>query len=149
MPALPAAAGGNEYGQCLPRQQRDRDILTPVRVLEGIRVKQVAAGGMHSLALTETGEVGGWLPRGTSVLLCAQGGAVGPPADVQPVLLGRTKALCGMWVLTLLYVPVPSASMPQPCALHTLCPSCARPPPPHTHTTTRSGCGASRGATSP
>ena len=50
-------AGGNEYGQCLPRDKRD--ILAPVKCLEGIAVKQVAAGGMHSLALTETGEVRG------------------------------------------------------------------------------------------
>ncbi|EFN58370.1 hypothetical protein CHLNCDRAFT_20698, partial [Chlorella variabilis] len=52
------AWGGNEYGQCLPRDKRD--ILAPVKCLEGIAVKQVAAGGMHSLALTETGEIWMW-----------------------------------------------------------------------------------------
>ncbi|KAI3428794.1 hypothetical protein D9Q98_007613 [Chlorella vulgaris] len=52
------AWGGNEYGQCLPRDKRD--ILAPVRCLEGVRVKQVAAGGMHSLALTESGEIWMW-----------------------------------------------------------------------------------------
>lgn len=35
----------------------DKDVLTPLRCLVGLRVKQVAAGGMHSLALTENGQV--------------------------------------------------------------------------------------------
>lgn len=59
------AAGGNEYGQCLPRDKRD--ILSPVRCLRGMRVKQVAAGGMHSLALTESGEVRAPGRRGISL----------------------------------------------------------------------------------
>lgn len=53
----PPRPGGNEYGQCLPHG--DKDVLRPVRCLSGVRVKQVAAGGMHSLALTEEGQVGG------------------------------------------------------------------------------------------
>lgn len=50
------AWGGNEYNQCVPGDGK-RDILSPVRCLPGVRVRQVATGGMHSLALTEDGEV--------------------------------------------------------------------------------------------
>lgn len=45
----------NEYGQCAPSDRRD--ILAPVRCLNGLRVRQVACGGMHSLALTEDGQI--------------------------------------------------------------------------------------------
>ena len=50
--------GGNEYGQCgVDAPEGQRDVVHPTRCLLGTRVRQVAAGGMHSLALTETGEV--------------------------------------------------------------------------------------------
>ncbi|GIL92948.1 hypothetical protein Vretifemale_20418 [Volvox reticuliferus] len=58
------AWGGNEYGQCgnvLPGQ---RDITEPMLVDLGLgpnqRVKQISAGGMHSLALLEDGTVWQW-----------------------------------------------------------------------------------------
>ncbi|GIL50419.1 hypothetical protein Vafri_6548 [Volvox africanus] len=58
------AWGGNEYGQCgnvLPGQ---RDITEPMPVDLGLgpnqRVKQISAGGMHSLALLEDGTVWQW-----------------------------------------------------------------------------------------
>ncbi|KAL4428032.1 hypothetical protein ABPG75_002121 [Micractinium tetrahymenae] len=53
------AWGGNEYSQCVPGEGR-RDIVTPVRCLPGVRVRQVAAGGMHSLALTAEGQLIMW-----------------------------------------------------------------------------------------
>lgn len=52
------AWGGNEYGQCgVEAPEGQRDVVRPTCCLLGTRVRQVAAGGMHSLALTETGEV--------------------------------------------------------------------------------------------
>ncbi|GFR50047.1 hypothetical protein Agub_g12098 [Astrephomene gubernaculifera] len=61
------AWGGNEYGQCgsvqglVPGQ---RDIVEPLPIDLGLgpqlRVRQVAAGGMHSLALLEDGTVWQW-----------------------------------------------------------------------------------------
>ena len=50
------AWGGNEYLQCGTDPDR-RDILTPVPCVPFLKVKQVACGGMHSLALTESGQV--------------------------------------------------------------------------------------------
>ena len=34
-----------------------RDVVQPTPCVPGLRVKQVAAGGMHSCVLTDTGEV--------------------------------------------------------------------------------------------
>eukprot|EP00197_Chlamydomonas_leiostraca_P014556 CAMPEP_0202864320 /NCGR_PEP_ID=MMETSP1391-20130828/4611_1 /ASSEMBLY_ACC=CAM_ASM_000867 /TAXON_ID=1034604 /ORGANISM="Chlamydomonas leiostraca, Strain SAG 11-49" /LENGTH=825 /DNA_ID=CAMNT_0049544055 /DNA_START=66 /DNA_END=2539 /DNA_ORIENTATION=+ len=53
------AWGGNEYLQCAVDPEK-RDVVTPVPCLPQLRVRQVACGGMHSLALTETGEVWTW-----------------------------------------------------------------------------------------
>jgi len=56
---LPVFRGGDAIGLVLAHG--DKDVLRPVRCLNGINVKQVAAGGMHSLALTEDGQVRrGW-----------------------------------------------------------------------------------------
>lgn len=54
--------GGNEYQQCGLQgpPSTSRDVLTPTPCLAGLRIKQVAAGGMHSLALTESGEIWMW-----------------------------------------------------------------------------------------
>jgi len=54
--------GGNEYQQCGLQgpPSTSRDVLTPTPCLVGLRIKQVAAGGMHSLALTESGEIWMW-----------------------------------------------------------------------------------------
>ncbi len=35
-----------------------RDVVQPTPCVPGLQVKQVAAGGMHSCVLTDTGEVG-------------------------------------------------------------------------------------------
>lgn len=51
------AWGGNEYGQCGVDQHK-RDLQRPTPCLQGKRVLQVAAGGMHSVAITEDGQVG-------------------------------------------------------------------------------------------
>lgn len=49
--------GGNEYGQCGCDPQQ-RDVLVPRPCVPHLSVSQVACGGMHSLVLTTTGEVG-------------------------------------------------------------------------------------------
>ena len=49
------AFGGNEYAQATGRG--GRDVVTPQPCLPRLRVAQVAAGGMHSVALTDSGEV--------------------------------------------------------------------------------------------
>ena len=59
------AWGGNEYGQCGGAGAADgappaRDLLAPRPCLPQLRVRQVACGGMNSLALTEGGEVWTW-----------------------------------------------------------------------------------------
>ena len=53
------AWGGNEYNQC-DALGVGRDISTPARALTNVRAVQVAAGGMHSVALSESGEVWQW-----------------------------------------------------------------------------------------
>ncbi|KAK9908666.1 hypothetical protein WJX75_001202 [Coccomyxa subellipsoidea] len=53
------AWGGNEYGQCNV-EWNVRDVVQPTPCVPGLRVKQVAAGGMHSCVLTDTGEVWTW-----------------------------------------------------------------------------------------
>ena len=47
--------GGNEYGQCA---QEAEEVLAPQPCLPHLKVRQVAAGGMHSCVLTTDGEVG-------------------------------------------------------------------------------------------
>ncbi|GMH45717.1 hypothetical protein BSKO_13680 [Bryopsis sp. KO-2023] len=56
------AWGGNEYVQC-GVDADTRDIMTPVPCVPQLRVKQVACGGMHSLALTYDGDVYTWGER--------------------------------------------------------------------------------------
>lgn len=54
------AFGGNEYQQATGEPNEEgpgHDVVTPQPCLQGIRVSQVAAGGMHSVALTDEGEV--------------------------------------------------------------------------------------------
>lgn len=51
------AWGGNEYGQC-GVAQGSRDVPEPMPCLPQHKVQQVAAGGMHTCALTESGRVG-------------------------------------------------------------------------------------------
>ncbi|KAJ3677410.1 hypothetical protein LUZ60_003134 [Juncus effusus] len=62
------AWGGNEYGQCgeEPERKEDgtkalrRDIAIPQRCAPKLSVKQVAAGGTHSVVLTQDGHVWTW-----------------------------------------------------------------------------------------
>ncbi|GBG62459.1 hypothetical protein CBR_g30780 [Chara braunii] len=63
------AWGGNEYGQCAARVDKNRkadqqqsrfDVVRPMRCATQLRVRQVAAGGMHSLVLTDDGQVWTW-----------------------------------------------------------------------------------------
>lgn len=49
------AWGGNEYGQCGVAQGK-RDVPEPSPCLSEHKVVQVAAGGMHTCALTESGQ---------------------------------------------------------------------------------------------
>ncbi len=54
------AFGGNEYQQATGEENEEgpgHDVVTPQPCLSGIRVVQLAAGGMHSVALTDAGEV--------------------------------------------------------------------------------------------
>ncbi|CAG9462728.1 unnamed protein product [Pedinophyceae sp. YPF-701] len=52
--------GGNEYAQCGYRTHK-RDVPVPTRCLPDLpKVRMVAAGGMHSLALLESGEILQW-----------------------------------------------------------------------------------------
>lgn len=55
------AWGGNEYGQCGVAQGR-RDVPEPTPCLPQHKVQQVAAGGMHTCAVTESGRVCSQLP---------------------------------------------------------------------------------------
>ncbi|CAM6050589.1 unnamed protein product [Sphagnum compactum] len=73
------AWGGNEYGQCakeLDRKGDDkvlhRDISIPQRCCPRLRVRQVAAGGTHSVVLTEEGHVWTW-------------GQPWPPGDIKQI----------------------------------------------------------------
>ncbi|KAG6524509.1 hypothetical protein ZIOFF_014421 [Zingiber officinale] len=62
------AWGGNEYGQCgeEPERKEDgskalrRDIVIPQRCAPKLSVRQVAAGGTHSVVLTQDGHVWTW-----------------------------------------------------------------------------------------
>jgi len=53
------AWGGNEYNQC-DAGPGLRDILEPRKCIANIKVVQVDAGGMHSVALTDTGHIWMW-----------------------------------------------------------------------------------------
>lgn len=73
------AWGGNEYGQCAeePEQKEDskvlrRDIVIPQRCAPHLCVRQVAAGGTHSVVLTEDGHVWTW-------------GQPWPPGDIKQI----------------------------------------------------------------
>lgn len=59
------AWGGNEYGQCGVAQGK-RDVPEPAPCLSQHKVVQVAAGGMHTCALTDSGQV-----KSCSVLVIA------------------------------------------------------------------------------
>ncbi|KAJ7565806.1 hypothetical protein O6H91_02G076100 [Diphasiastrum complanatum] len=61
------AWGGNEYGQCAEEPEKKgegkilhRDITIPRRCCHHLHVRQVAAGGTHSVVLTEEGRVWTW-----------------------------------------------------------------------------------------
>ncbi|RYR32746.1 hypothetical protein Ahy_A10g047275 isoform B [Arachis hypogaea] len=62
------AWGGNEYGQCGEEPERKddtgrplrRDIVIPQRCAHKLVVRQVAAGGTHSVVLTREGHVWTW-----------------------------------------------------------------------------------------
>ena len=54
------AWGGNENLQTGATDAASEYLPLPARILPELRVTQVSAGGMHSLALTDTGDVWGW-----------------------------------------------------------------------------------------
>lgn len=73
------AWGGNEYGQCAeePEQKGEskvlrRDIVIPQRCAPHLQVRQVAAGGTHSVVLTDDGLVWTW-------------GQPWPPGDIKQI----------------------------------------------------------------
>uniref|UniRef100_A0A0C9RVE1 TSA: Wollemia nobilis Ref_Wollemi_Transcript_11097_1928 transcribed RNA sequence n=1 Tax=Wollemia nobilis TaxID=56998 RepID=A0A0C9RVE1_9CONI len=74
------AWGGNEYGQCGEEAERKednskvlrRDIPIPQRCAPQLRVRQVAAGGTHSVVLTQNGHVWTW-------------GQPWPPGDIKQI----------------------------------------------------------------
>ncbi|KAL6136741.1 hypothetical protein ACLB2K_062036 [Fragaria x ananassa] len=72
------AWGGNEYGQCGEEPERDtgkplkRDIVIPQRCAPKLVVRQVAAGGTHSVVLTREGHVWTW-------------GQPWPPGDIKQI----------------------------------------------------------------
>ncbi|KAL9226551.1 hypothetical protein vseg_002351 [Gypsophila vaccaria] len=76
------AWGGNEYGQCgeEPEKKDDtgrplrRDIVIPQRCAPKLTVKQVAAGGTHSVVLTREGHVWTW-------------GQPWPPGDIKQIFV--------------------------------------------------------------
>lgn len=53
------AWGGNEYLQC-GVEPKQRDVVVPTPCVPELQVRQVACGGMHSLALTTSGELWTW-----------------------------------------------------------------------------------------
>lgn len=139
MPLLDCFPGGNEYGQCLAHG--DKDVLRPVRCLNGINVKQVAAGGMHSLALTEDGQV----RRGWAVGLVAKRHHVTVGLASVAWLHLRSGAGCALPGASKIGRPAVSR-MPARLVEHAtvaLVALVAGAPP------RRSGSGASLGATSP
>ncbi|XP_011011191.1 PREDICTED: ultraviolet-B receptor UVR8-like isoform X3 [Populus euphratica] len=72
--------GGNEYGQCGEEPERKnetgrplrRDIVIPQRCASKLAVRQVAAGGTHSVVLTREGHVWSW-------------GQPWPPGDIKQI----------------------------------------------------------------
>ncbi|KAG0450342.1 hypothetical protein HPP92_020990 [Vanilla planifolia] len=76
------AWGGNEYGQCgeEPEKKEDgskalrRDITIPQRCAPKLSVRQVAAGGTHSVVLTQEGHVWTW-------------GQPWPPGDIKQIYM--------------------------------------------------------------
>lgn len=74
------AWGGNEYGQCGEEPERKddtgrpikRDIVIPKRCAAKLSVRQVAAGGTHSVVLTREGQVWTW-------------GQPWPPGDIKQI----------------------------------------------------------------
>lgn len=74
------AWGGNEYGQCGEEPERKddnnrtlrRDIVIPQRCAPKLSVRQVAAGGTHSVVLTRDGHVWTW-------------GQPWPPGDIKQI----------------------------------------------------------------
>lgn len=73
------AWGGNEYGQCAeqPEQKGEfkilrRDVVIPRRCASHLRVRQVAAGGTHSVVCTDDGHVWTW-------------GQPWPPGDIKQI----------------------------------------------------------------
>ncbi|KAG9458131.1 hypothetical protein H6P81_002639 [Aristolochia fimbriata] len=74
------AWGGNEYGQCGEEPERKddntralrRDIAIPQRCAPKLSVRQVAAGGTHSVVLTNDGHVWTW-------------GQPWPPGDIKQI----------------------------------------------------------------
>ncbi|GJN03583.1 hypothetical protein PR202_ga21045 [Eleusine coracana subsp. coracana] len=74
------AWGGNEYGQCGEEAERKedgtralrRDIPIPKRCAPKLKVRQVAAGGTHSVVLTQEGYVWTW-------------GQPWPPGDIKQI----------------------------------------------------------------
>jgi alpha-tubulin suppressor-like RCC1 family protein len=73
------AWGGNEYGQCGEEPSKDetgrpvrRDIVIPKRCAQQLTVRQVAAGGTHSVVLTREGYVWTW-------------GQPWPPGDIKQI----------------------------------------------------------------
>ncbi|XP_010498199.1 PREDICTED: ultraviolet-B receptor UVR8-like [Camelina sativa] len=73
------AWGGNEYGQCGEEPLKDemgrpvrRDIVIPKRCAPKLTVRQVAAGGTHSVVLTREGHVWTW-------------GQPWPPGDIKQI----------------------------------------------------------------
>ncbi|CAL5369685.1 unnamed protein product [Camellia sinensis] len=74
------AWGGNEYGQCGEEPERKddpgrplrRDIVIPQRCASKLSVRQVAAGGTHSVVLTREGHVWTW-------------GQPWPPGDIKQI----------------------------------------------------------------
>ncbi|EPS68557.1 hypothetical protein M569_06211, partial [Genlisea aurea] len=74
------AWGGNEYGQCGEEPERvddadrpvRRDIIIPQRCVPKLSVRQVAAGGTHSVVLTQGGHVWTW-------------GQPWPPGDIKQI----------------------------------------------------------------
>eukprot|EP00890_Picochlorum_soloecismus_P003284 jgi/Picsp_1/3957/NSC_01469-R1_ran gtpase binding len=53
------AWGGNEYSQCA-LDPDIRDVTVPQQCMPNLRVCQIDAGGMHSVALTENGQIWTW-----------------------------------------------------------------------------------------
>ncbi|XP_077236144.1 ultraviolet-B receptor UVR8-like [Tasmannia lanceolata] len=89
------AWGGNEYGQCGEESERKddnsraprRDIVIPQRCAPKLSVRQVAAGGTHSVVLTQDGHVWTW-------------GQPWPPGDIKQISTPvRVQGLEKVWLI--------------------------------------------------